>query len=262
MFEIGNSLLEARSRQELDLNQLETDTRIRAKYLRALEEEQFDALPGDAYARGFLRIYAGHLGLDPQVYVDEYNTRFAGGGDPAPQRPRRRRGPRRIRLESHALVIALVGIVVLTGLVIAAWQVGDVTGRSGAQPTPAAAPAPAPSEPEPPGAAAPDAAGPPAGLDESPTQGGPTAGAKLVIVAVDGRSGVVVREPNRRGEIVFGGMLDEGERREFHGMRFHVVADRPEGLAVEVNDEAVSPLPPAPAAFVVTEAGVEEVRAG
>src|SRR6266581_4721141 len=77
MFEIGSSLRAARMRQELELSQAEHDTRIRAKYLRALEDERFDALPGPAYTKGFLRTYADYLGLDAQPFVDEYNTRFA-----------------------------------------------------------------------------------------------------------------------------------------------------------------------------------------
>ena len=49
MFEIGSSLRAARKRQELELSQAERDTRIRAKYLGALEDERFDVLPGPAY---------------------------------------------------------------------------------------------------------------------------------------------------------------------------------------------------------------------
>src|SRR6266498_4776527 len=77
MFEIGSSLREARMRRKLELSQVERDTRIRAKYLRALEEERFDVLPGAAYAKGFLRSYADYLDLDAQRFVDEYNSRFA-----------------------------------------------------------------------------------------------------------------------------------------------------------------------------------------
>ena len=58
------------------------ETKIRAKYLRALEEERFDLLPGDTYVKGFLRIYAERLGLDGQLYVDEYNSRFSLADEP------------------------------------------------------------------------------------------------------------------------------------------------------------------------------------
>ena len=64
MFEIGSSLREARMRRQLELSQIERDTRIRAKYLLALEDDRFEVLPGLAYAKGFLRTYADYLGLD------------------------------------------------------------------------------------------------------------------------------------------------------------------------------------------------------
>ena len=114
MFEIGNSLRDARVRQGLELSNLEAETKIRAKYLRALEEEQFEQLPGDTYVKGFLRTYADRLGLDGQLYVDEYNSRFSLTEEPpASSRPRHQSRQRR-RLESHAVLIALAGILAVT----------------------------------------------------------------------------------------------------------------------------------------------------
>ncbi len=90
MFEIGTSLREARLRQGLDFAEVELATKIRAKYLRALEDEDFDVLPAQTYVKGFLRSYADYLGLDGQLYVDEYNSRYVVGEDEdAPSRPRR-----------------------------------------------------------------------------------------------------------------------------------------------------------------------------
>ena len=79
MFEIGNSLREARVRRGTDFAQAELVTKIRGKYLRALEDEQFEVLPAQTYVKGFLRTYAEYLGLDGQLYVDEYNSRFVAG---------------------------------------------------------------------------------------------------------------------------------------------------------------------------------------
>src|SRR3954453_9598816 len=117
MFEIGNSLRDARLRKELDFPELEQGTKIRAKYLRALEDETFDQLPGPTYVKGFLRTYADYLGLDGQLYVDEYNVRY-GMGDEALERrvrsplmapPPRPRKPRR-RLQLSVVWFALFGI--------------------------------------------------------------------------------------------------------------------------------------------------------
>jgi Helix-turn-helix domain len=108
VFEIGNSLREARMRRGLDFAQAELATKVRGKYLRALEEEQFDVLPAQTYVKGFLRTYAEYLGLDGQLYVDEYNSRFVGAGDDheprvarrSAARPQRRHRDRR-SLEGH-----------------------------------------------------------------------------------------------------------------------------------------------------------------
>src|SRR5947208_13298893 len=89
VFEIGNSLREARLRQGLDFPEIEQGTKIRGKYLRALEDEQFEVLPAQTYVKGFLRSYAEYLGLDGQLYVDEYNSRFVVGEEETPARPRR-----------------------------------------------------------------------------------------------------------------------------------------------------------------------------
>src|SRR5919106_6101246 len=108
VFEIGSSLREARLRQGLEFAELEQATKIRGKYLRALEDEQFDLLPAQTYVKGFLRSYAEYLGLDGQLYVDEYNSRYVTGEDEVPYPPGRRsaaRAPR--RSDSNAVVYAL-----------------------------------------------------------------------------------------------------------------------------------------------------------
>lgn len=130
MFEIGSSLREARTRQGLDFNEMEFRTKVRAKYLRALEAEQFDQLPGHTYIKGFLRTYADSLGMDGQLYVDEYNSRFVAGDDEQPLQTRRvpTQGRRqRQHRESRLVVIAVMAIVLLTSLVIAAWKFGGPT---------------------------------------------------------------------------------------------------------------------------------------
>lgn len=128
MFEIGSSLREARIRQDLDFEEMETRTKVRAKYLRQLEEERFDQLPGHAYTKGFLKVYADALGLDGRLYVEEYNSRYVGGEDLGTPRvsraPAGRQRRRRDRRESGTVGIALAAILLVTALVIAAWRFG------------------------------------------------------------------------------------------------------------------------------------------
>jgi cytoskeleton protein RodZ len=75
---IGSVLKEERQRQGLDIRAIEDRTKIRTKYLRALENEDWHVLPGPAYVRGFLRAYAETLGLDADALVDEYRSRVEG----------------------------------------------------------------------------------------------------------------------------------------------------------------------------------------
>src|ERR1700748_2658346 len=125
MFEIGASLREARARRKLGYDQVEAETKIRAKYIRCMEDEQFGVLPSQTYVKGFLRTYADYLGLDGQLYVDEYNSRFTAGehGDERRRRVTRERGSRRIETAIVLLVVAIIAMVTI--FVIGAWTSSD-----------------------------------------------------------------------------------------------------------------------------------------
>jgi cytoskeleton protein RodZ len=99
---IGDTLREARMRQRLDIADVEAKTKIRAKYLRALENEEFGMLPGPTFVKTFLRSYAEVLGLDPHLLVEDYRARYEPRdeieamqplGPPGLGRDRRRRAP-------------------------------------------------------------------------------------------------------------------------------------------------------------------------
>jgi cytoskeleton protein RodZ len=123
---IGETLREARMRQRLDIADVEERTKIRAKYLRALENEEFGMLPGPTFVKTFLRTYAEQLGLDPHVLVEAYRANYEGEdelelqplGPPgaiARERGRRRRpGPGMLAL---LVLVAVVGALVVIGLV-------------------------------------------------------------------------------------------------------------------------------------------------
>ena len=76
MPEIGETLREARMRRRIDMTEVETATKIRGKYLRALENEEWDLLPGPTFVKSFLRTYAEYLDLDARLLVEEYRQRY------------------------------------------------------------------------------------------------------------------------------------------------------------------------------------------
>ncbi len=71
---IGETLRERRMALRIDVHEVEEATKIRAKYLRALENEEYNLLPGNAYVKSFLRTYADYLELDSRALVDQFRS--------------------------------------------------------------------------------------------------------------------------------------------------------------------------------------------
>ena len=253
MFEIGNSLREARERQGLDLRQVEADTKVRVKFLRALEEERFDVLPADSYARGFLDVYATRLGLDSQLYVDEFDSRFADGRDDRAD-VRRVRSARRLRFEASAVVLGLFGILLLTVLVIAAWQFSGGSPESEPAPKAAVEPTPVapPSASTPPPATAPVETEPVASAEPQPAPAAPAQDAVVNVRATKRGVRVTVRRNGPTGQVLFAGRLTRDEARVFEAPRIHVAFREPASVEVRVNGEV---LPSVPRRLVATADG-------
>ena len=98
MPEIGESLREARMRARIDVSEIEAKTKIRAKYLRALENEEWSLLPGPTFVKSFLRTYAQALGLDGKALVEQYRMKAPATGASSRSWPDRTRGVRGLRL--------------------------------------------------------------------------------------------------------------------------------------------------------------------
>jgi cytoskeleton protein RodZ len=218
LFEIGNSLREARLRQALDFPQIEQATKIRSKYLRALEEEQFEVLPAQTYVKGFLRSYAEYLGLDGQLYVDEFNSRYVRGDleEEPPLAPRgtgggwgRRHSP----MATSAVMVVLAIIGVVTALVIVAWRFGGeeaprVPLPENAVTTPVRRPAPV---------------------------------ARLVMAAPLAKTTyLVVYRGSRVGRPIYQGTLEGGQARTVQGARLWVFVSAPANLRLRLNGRAVA----------------------
>ena len=139
--EIGATLRKAREELGVHLDDVEDETKIRKRYLIALEREDYESLPSAMYARGFLKTYANYLGLDGESLSQELKNRWESiqefqrreappKREPIRQRSRSRRalggafnGRRRISL------IAIIGLVLslalLAGIVFGLYTVGQ-----------------------------------------------------------------------------------------------------------------------------------------
>jgi helix-turn-helix protein/uncharacterized protein DUF4115 len=213
MFEIGSSLREARLRRDLEIAQVERATMIRGKYLRALEDENFDVLPSQAYVSGFLRSYADFLGLDGRLFVDEYTSRFWLDEEQGSRRARRIRvrEQHHRRAERNMVVLTVFSIGVVTALVIAAWNYGG-GGSSPKIPnlTPVTAVATRPNT------------------------------MTTIVRAHDGASLLEVRKGWATGDVLFQGTLEPGESQRFTAKRLWLHISRPENLVVKVDGQIAS----------------------
>ncbi len=249
MFQIGESLREARTRRGLTTADVQKDLRLRERYLNALEEERWDQLPGEAYVKGFLRMYAEHLGLNGNLYIDEYNSRFAGHDeDPPPivAEPSVRRRP------SRGIMRTLVGIVAVCAVVvgISAWRLGGSPANSsnGEVQTPVVAKT---------ASAAPVVATPAAAPKAKPPVAQTSAFA--VLTAPNGRCWVQVRAGGPSGALLFQGTLAPGITKKFSVVD-HTVWVRmgnPLAMAITVAGQPVSGLGASPLNLLLTQQGAK-----
>jgi cytoskeleton protein RodZ len=142
MPEIGETLREARMRARIDVSEIEARTKIRAKYLRALENEEWGLLPGPTFVKSFLRTYAQALGLDGKALVEEYRLSHEPPGETAmepvvsssPRAPGSGRaplGPSR----GYMVVVGVVSLVIVLLIVGLLSQGGSSTHKAGTQTT-------------------------------------------------------------------------------------------------------------------------------
>jgi cytoskeleton protein RodZ len=223
MFEIGNSLREARLRQGLDFPEVEQATKVRSKYLRALEDEQFDILPGQTYVKGFLRTYSEYLGLDGQLYVDEYNSRYIPGDEETPLRAQSKSVGRNPRVESSVVLVALAAIGILTALVVVAWRFGSDTPETAIPDFSSQPPAASTAKPK-----------SPATKPKRPAQ------ARLTATGALGDSWMEVYAGSQAGRLLYRGTLEAGQVLRFLRPKLFVVMGRPGNVRLRLNGRIVN----------------------
>lgn len=217
-------------RRGVDFAQAELATKIRGKYLHALEDEQFELLPAETYVKGFLRTYAEYLGLDGQLYVDEYNSRFVTGEDHEPRVRRSAARPQRRhrQIETNVVLIALAAIGVLVVVVISAWKAG-----SGGKTPPAAT------------------------TTSTPAHTVRQAAPLLELTAVRGATHVIAHKGTTvGGAIAYDGTLQAGDAPvALRGRSLWLYIDAPENLRIRVRGRLVHVGGLRPRTIVVTPTG-------
>lgn len=135
MADIGSTLRESRMRAHIDISEVEVGTKIRAKYLRALENEEWDLLPGPVYVKSFLKTYGDFLGLDSRLLVDEFKRRYERPSDHEARamattaRERDRRSPSPGRFAGALLTPRTVIVLALVVIVAALYVIGNQNGK-------------------------------------------------------------------------------------------------------------------------------------
>ncbi len=267
MEEIGAELRRRQEELGLSLKDVQGITKIRVEYLEAIETGNPEKIPGEVFVKGFLKAYAGAIGLDGQDLVERYKAwRDAGGGGPSrptADRPSRSRpadafpGSRRHRprpanrlwgmAARAAFLVAMAALFYV--LATATYGGRDTTphaqpqaGRSGTAPPPASPPAPATPPPAPATPAPPE----PAVTVEKSVYGRrvtyQVGNVPSLRVEAD-LTGLCWVRVHADGRLLFEGMLRPGDRRIWEAQgRLSILAGRPVGLRLAVNGIPLEPL--------------------
>jgi cytoskeleton protein RodZ len=255
MADIGSTLRETRIREKIDIGAVEQATKIRAKYLRALEHEEWGVMPGPVYVKSFLRTYAEFLGLDAHMLVERYRTQF--------ERPEElelpaftRNQPLRSRVQppgppSRAAVAAALAGALLVVLFVLGITGGDENGEGGPSKQTSREPAPARN------------AGGDAGVRERSRKREERSSRREVAVSVVASRDVWVCLVDAKGKPRIEGRTISGGEREgpFRSERFRVTLGngggdlRVDGRLHEVPDSAV------PLGYVISPSGTRSLPA-
>jgi hypothetical protein len=230
MAEIGTTLRETRMRNRIDISEVEAATKIRAKYLRALENEEWDLLPGPTFVKTFLRTYAEYLEIEPKPLIEEYKQRYerpsptelAPFGTSLGGRRERRRAP----IVTPGMLLAL-GLIVLVGALWVIGTVWDTNGGDNGSPNRVGGATSTPT-PEP---------------TRTPAPESPAASRRVSLTVVATGTVYVCLLDARGRRLLDGETLDAGQRRgPFRGRRFRITFGngaarmRVNGRSVEVPD--------------------------
>ena len=226
MFEIGNTLREARVRRNLTLQQVEEDTKIRVKYVLAMENEDFDVMPGATYVKGFLRTYSEYLALDPEVMLDEYRSRGVKtaeiqepfGGVSMLGAPRSHRG------RNTVVFVAVICLLVL-GVIWILGRGSDTPPSTKPGALGITSPSPSVSKPAKP--------------QKTTT---PVVKGELRVSAPDAEIWLEVRRDGSAGAVLFSGTVKKGKTRVFVGDVLWLRLGNPSAVRLRVEGRKIKPM--------------------
>jgi cytoskeletal protein RodZ len=223
VFEIGSTLREARVRRKLTLQQAEEDTKIRVKYLQAMENEDFDLMPGQAYVKGFLQTYAIYLGLDAAIILDEYRSRgtpreehqpFGGSSVIGKPYSHRRRNTLAFIAVACLLVLAVIYVLGLNS------EQPGASGGSLDAGVLSASPSPSPSR------------------SPSPKASATAATGDVVRVSASrGDCWLEVRRDGPDGKVLYLDTLTQGKTKLFHGDDLSMTVGNPSAISIRVGEK-------------------------
>jgi len=278
VLDLGDTLREARVRRGLTLKEVEDTLKIRSKYLQALEQNDFEVIPGPTFVRAFLRTYSSFLGLDTERLMEEYYSQFEPRG---PEKHTllsrgnssraRDRGPHR---QPNYVVVGLLAVAIIVVLAVVFSSRGDepavidpadvvttTTDAGSAETVTSAEPAGATTSSQE-GTAATVAGG-----DASPSSTGstqPIAGASdgtltLVVRASGNRCFVTVREESPTGKTLFSGTLEKGDELSYtYKGQYYLNIGEPSAVQLLVDGQPID-VPEPYGQFILSRSGLERL---
>ncbi len=261
MIEIGNTLREARTRQGLTIHDAEEATKIRTRYLQALEQEDYEVIPGSTFVMGFMRTYASYLGLDADALVEEYISRYDPGFLDAHRIPPTKLRSRRssaLGRRSNYVLVAIVALVIILLLAWIGWgnrrnspatmeaTTAVTTTQSGRSVTTGGSSS---------------GQGVTTSLTSAESASGTAATGELTVVvkAQNDRCYLIVREDSAAGKTLYAQTLDENETVSFTAAKvLWMNIANPSALVMEINGRQQE-VPEPYGTFRVTAAGLERL---
>jgi Helix-turn-helix domain/Domain of unknown function (DUF4115) len=230
---LGQLLRQERELRDIPLDQIEQATRIRSAQLRAIEDDRLEALPAEAYARGFVRTYAEYLGLNGDDVVAIFNeqwNRSTHRAEPAPPQT-----PVSVARSAPAglfsLWVALACLLLVGSAVL--YLMGGSGGGHAAPPSPGTH-APATST----------ATSPSTSATQSPPPAQP-AGVRMTVTAAQGSCWLEARRGSASGALLAERTLAPGQAVHLHGRRVWLRLGDPTSIRLRVNGKTLETAYPA-----------------